>query len=230
MPLENTTDDAINQATSALLSQIAQLCAVANVHPDKAIQVFQAAYSDASQVTTKNQKNSLAAFLAASILTEWHQNDFFCQPDGTPKALSVKNGEFSELCRSVSIDADSTIMLDLLQISGAVKVSEGSATAIRRELILGDFHPAAVARAIQLSAEFISTLYRNLGASKTNPKLFERTVVNTKIMPEHVPALLAFLGTHGQSFLEDVDSWMSVRESPIEHGAVGVGMYLFVRE
>ena len=89
---------------------------------------------------------------------------------------------------------------------------------------------SAVARATHLAAEFVSTLTHNLTRPVSEPSRFERTVVSSKLSPRSVPALLAYLSLHGQAFLEDLDSWMSSRESSETASEVGVGVYLYVRK
>ncbi len=230
MPAKKDSDIHPDQAAKALLSQIAQLCALADIPQDTAIAMFRSAYSKATEAPRSATKHHLEAFVAANVLTEWHTNERFCLTDGTPRPLLLKNGEFSDLCRAASVDADKTIILDLLLDAGAIAVINGSVTAKRRELILNYSHPAAVSRAIRLSTEYATTLYKNIEEPASNTKLFERAVVNTQLAAKHMPSLLAYLSTQGQSFLEDLDSWMSVREDPNNETTIGVGVYVFLKE
>ena len=127
-----------------------------------------------------------------------------------------------------SLQSDPNRLLQLLAQAGAIRIEGNRAIAQRRELVMDYAHPAAVNRAIQLSADFASTLHHNLSRDARDPGRFERAVVTTRLSCRHVPSLLAYLRIHGQSFLEDLDEWMAARESVEAGTPIGVGVYLFV--
>jgi hypothetical protein len=171
-------------------------------------------------------------FAAAQVLSEWHQNTRFTDGDGAPARLSLSKGDFRQLCEAAARNSDADRLLEILQHAEAVKIYDDEIVATRRELILGDTHPASVARAARLSAEFVTTLTHNLTRSVSEPHRFERTVVSSKLASRNVPSLLAYLSVHGQAFLEDLDAWMSTREAETisNESEVGVGVYLYVRK
>lgn len=213
-----------------MLRQVAQLCALSRLPESSAVRIFNEAYSLASSKNSNETREEPDVFRAAQVLTEWHQNVDFIDKDGSPRPLSIPTREFSKLCALASDDADSELILDLLLHAGAAEVRGNIAFATRRELIIGDTHPAAVARAVRLSSEFISTLIHNLTRTVSEPSRFERTVVSEKLATRDVPSLLAYLSLHGQAFLEDLDSWMSAREGDNRGTELGVGVYLYVRK
>ena len=219
-------------AIQTLLQRVANLCVLGQVPEDVAAQMFREAYADARVKTHESvggkSDSGVDAFVGAQVLSEWHQNSGFLDRDGNPRTLSVSAGEFGKLCATASGQSRPERVLDLLDQAGAVTIEGDRVSPHRRELIMDYAHPAAVTRAIHLSAEFAATLHHNLSRSVQEPGLFERTVVSTKLTHRQVPSLLAYLSVHGQSFLEDLDAWMSARESTTSGPSLGVGVYLFV--
>lgn len=205
---------------------------LAQVSEDVAAQMFREAYAharaEAGSGAPQAADSNVDAFVAGQVLSEWHQNGMFLDRDGNPKSLCISAGEFATLCETASVEAKPDRLLELLAQAGTVTITGDHVTAHRRELILDYAHPAAVTRAILLSAEFASTLHHNLSRNVREPGLFERTVVSNKIAHRQIPSLLAYLSVHGQSFLEDLDAWMSARESANAGPSIGVGVYLFV--
>ena len=215
-------------AAQSLLTQVAQLCVISKVSESDAIEMFRAAFHDAGRAEPVPLRADDEAFVAAQVLSEWHQNSDYLDADCNPKPLSLRDDEFAGLCRSASVRAEPNTLLDLLLQAGAVRIDNEFVAATRRQFILGDTHPVAVARALRLCAGFSSTLNYNLKRSVSEPSRFERSVVNVRLGPRHIPALLGYLSVHGQSFLEDLDSWMSSRETNCADSVVGVGVYIFV--
>jgi hypothetical protein len=216
------------QAVQRLLRDIAALCALGHVSEESAVAILRDGYRRA-RIGLPDTSNTLGdAFIAGEVLSEWHENPHFLTATGVPAPLSLAAGAFSRLCKSVSVEADEDELLKLLTQAGAVHNDGNTVTATRRELIVGDNHPAGIARAIRMSSEFASTLNHNLSRSVREPGRFERSVASSKLSPRHVPALLAYLSVHGQSFLEDLDSWIAARESSCTECTIGVGIYLFV--
>lgn len=215
-------------AIQSLLTQVTHFCIVSNVSEREATEMLSRAFRDAGQAAPMQPVADAEAFIAAQVLSEWYQNTAYLDADCNPMALSLAVNEFSNLCRSASGAADPATILDLLIQAGAVKIQGDLVSATRREFILGDTHPVAVARAVRLASEFSSTLNYNLRRHVGEPSRFERTVVNVRLAPRQIPALLGYLSVHGQSFLEDLDSWMSARETSEYASAVGVGVYAFV--
>jgi hypothetical protein len=190
--------------------------------------MFRAAYQDSQAPSLTEGTGELDAFVAAQVLSEWHQNPRFLTSTGA--AAPLNSEDFERLCRTASATASARMVLQLLSEAGAVQMDSGVVSPLRRELILGDNHPEGVKRAVALSAGFASTLNHNLTRSVRDPRRFERTVVNTRLAKRHIPPLLAYLSVHGQSFLEDLDAWMSARESGDSGPTIGVGVYLFVSD
>jgi hypothetical protein len=221
-------------AVQALLERVGTLCVLGQVSEELGIQMlrdaFRKARTNLGADTPDRSNGGIDAFIAGQVLSEWHQNSAFLDAEGNPNALSISAGQFATLCETASVLANPEEVLELLSHSGAVAVNGDRAQATRREFIMDYAHPAAVTRAIRLSAEFTGTLRHNLSRNVREPGLFERSVVSTRLTQRQVPSLLGYLSVHGESFLEDLDAWMSARETSNTGPTIGVGVYLFVSE
>jgi Family of unknown function (DUF6502) len=217
----------INRSTESMLKEAAALCAVNRISEADAVQIFSTAFRNAQSEYAPVDSDEPQMFIAAQILSEWHQNPAFLNSDGLPKTLSLSANDFEQLCNATNKSCDPAHILELLHHAGAVKRTGDELIALRREIIIGDSHPAAAARAIRLAASFLSTLKHNLTRNVREAPRFERTVVMPFFSERHLPSLLAYLSVHAQSFLEDIDAWMEPRSSKSDGAQVGVGIYFF---
>jgi hypothetical protein len=217
-----------SQAVQSLLRDVAALCALGGVTEESAVAIFRYGYRNARVGVPGDCDARGDAFTAGEVLSEWHENPHFLTSEGMPAPLSIAAGAFSRLCTAASAESDQDELLDVLTRAGAVRRDGDTVIATRRELILSDNHPAGVNRAIRMSSEYTSTLNHNLSRAMDDPGRFERNVASSKLSPRHVPALLGYLKVHGQSFLEDLDSWIAARESGSAGCTIGVGVYLFI--
>jgi len=217
----------VNRSTETMLQEVAALCAVNRISEDDAVRIFSAAFRNARSEYASTDSDEPQMFIAAQVLSEWHQNPSCLNADGSPKKLSISGNSFNDLCTSINSGCDPQHILELLHHAGAVKRYGDELEALRREIIIGDSHPAAAARAIRLAASFLSTLKHNLTRNVREAPRFERTVVMPSFSEKHLPSLLAYLSLHAQSFLEDIDAWMEPRSSRTDGTQVGVGIYFF---
>ena len=215
-------------AAQDLLREVGHLCAIGLVPEEAAIELLRAGFRRRIPSASPKCRDDGDVFAASQILSEWHENSLFLDKDGLPASLSISLGAFNELCDAAAVSSDRLKLLGVLVDAGAATRKADIVRATRRELILGDGHPAGAARAIRMSREFVATLNHNLTIAIGEPRRFERSVLSNKLPVRQVPALLAYLSVHGQSFLEDLDSWVSAREATKPSASVGVGVYLFV--
>ena len=210
-----------------LLKQVAKLCALATIPHEDAVASLSAAYK-ATTYLSERVGNMPSAFETSQILSEWHQNPEFLDDDAQPKKLS--NEDFARLCRSTAPELRPDAVLQMLLNAGAASRTEAHIEVTSRSLLLKKPNQEGLERAIELVTAYIGTLSKNLEGPPDATKLFERTVVNTQLSTKQIPALLAYLNLHGQSFLEDLDAWMSRREDTKHAKTIGVGMYLFTKD
>ena len=222
--LENTSKSA-----ERLLQEVAAICAVNQITEADAIEIFSTAFRSAKSEYELETPEPPEIFSAAQVLSEWHQNPDFLSIDGTPRPLSLSAGEFADLCKSTQTRSEPPHILEQLVHAGAIRKHGDSLIADRREIIIGDSHPAAAARAIRIAASFLSTLKHNLTRNVREAPRFERTVVMPFFSERHIPSLLAYLSVHAQALLEDLDAWMENRCAKEDGSEVGVGIYFFRR-
>jgi hypothetical protein len=222
-----TIDDRPTTTVEDLLQNVGRLCALRRLPEDAAVEFLRAGYRHARVTAQDHAREEADVFSASQILSEWHENSAFLAPNGRPATLSIAAGEFRRLCESASVESDASALLELLLAADAVRQNGDSLAATRRELIVGEGHPEGVTRAIKMSGCFISTLNHNLLRQVSEPRRFERSVASSRLSMRQLPALLAYMSLHGQSFLEDLDSWMSSRESEQTTSTIGVGVYVF---
>ena len=216
------------RAIHRLLEEIARLCALARVSEEAAVAILRSGYRQQTISSHADRETLVDLFTASQVLSEWHENARFLTHEGLPSELSVASGGFSALCRAATVDSDASEVLELLLQAGAVNRHGDFVAATRRELIVGDNQSGAVTRAVGMASDLVSTLNHNLTRTVGEPGRFERSVANNRMSLRQMPALLAYLSLHGQSFLEDLDSWMAERTSNAPLATIGVGVYLFV--
>jgi hypothetical protein len=215
------------EALKHMIDSFASLCVRTGHSPATIKSLFQG--STAFNIPRSETQPSEASdiFMAGEVLSQWHEKPDYLMSDGTPAALSEDSDLFMNLCKQVSSSIDCAKILDLLVTSGAVARVNGHIIPLRRAVIVNRNDPAAVERTIKVLTVFLSTLNHNLSRTDCDPGIFERSVASTKISHKYIPALLAYMNSHGQSFLEDLDSWLVARETADQEKLVGVGLYLF---
>jgi hypothetical protein len=227
---QTETEESKHRNARQLIRQVAKLCALANIPEEKLAAELRDVYKKNRFENGLTEPSENEALVAAQVLGEWYENSRFLNSSALPKQLSIKAGEFKSLCEIADLRAEPKRILQLLQDSGAVSIESDLVSPICREFIPNREDPAAVGRAIGISSEFTSTLTKNVTRNNKDTALFERTVVSEKLTPRNMSSLLAYLNVHGQSFLEDLDAWMTSREEADEGFSVGVGVYLFINE
>lgn len=218
----------VADSPQVFLEQLAQFCVLAQLPEDELIATIQAAYSTRPSANKAETSAFVDSLGASQALSAWHEHPRFLTADGTPAALSLSRGQFAKLCRASGTNSSADQALELLVKSGAVRRDGDVVTVTRRHLIVGDNQPVGVVRATRMVQALLSTVIHNLNRGTDEPGRFERSVANRRLSAKQVPALLAHLSIHGQSFLEDLDSWMSARESDETPETIGVGVFLFV--
>jgi hypothetical protein len=173
------------------------------------------------------QRNRLARVLAG-----WFESPEYTDEDGRPRVLPIDGPEpsFAGLVRSFSGDIYPKIILDELLRVGAVRVQkDGSVRALARRYTLGGADAAALQQLGTAARDLFSTLEHNF-AAPVDGRLFDDSVVSVRLNSAAIPLRRQMLHRRGESFLQDVEGWLSERETPSESGTVraGVMVQLFV--
>lgn len=220
--------DSAARSSQEFLEELARFCSLARLPEEAAISTIRAAYRRQPSVDKPRPPGFVDSLGAAQVLSAWHEHARFLGSDGMPAALLLSKGQFLKLCQASGIDSNADEVLELLVKSGAVRRDGDKITATRRHLIVGDNQPVGITRAVRMVQGLLSTVNHNLSRGPDEPGRFERSVANRRLSAKQIPALLAHLNIHGQSFLEDLDSWMSARESDDAPATIGVAVYLYV--
>ena len=173
------------------------------------------------------QRNRLARVLAG-----WFESPEYTDEEGRPRVLPIDGPEpsFEGLVRSFSGDIYPKIILDELLRVGAVRVlKDGSVRALARRYTLGGADAAALQQLGSAARDLFSTLEHNITAP-AEARLYDDSVVSVRLDRTAIPLLRQMLLRRGASFLEDVEGWISERETTSESGSVraGVMVHLFI--
>ena len=173
------------------------------------------------------QRNRLARVLAG-----WFESPEYTDGEGRPRVLPLDGPEpsFAGLVRSFSGDIYPKIILDELLRVGAVRVlKDGSVRALARRYTLGGADVATLQQLGSAARDLFSTLEHNISAP-ADSRLYDDSVVSIRLDRAAIPLLRQLLRRRGASFLEDVEGWISERETTSESASVraGIMVHLFI--
>lgn len=173
------------------------------------------------------------------VLSGWHQDKDFLEPNGAPKALTVDGEAFSftQLVKRYGGDMPAVAILKEFKRCEIVSQDDdGKLYAVKRYYVPSQSDPGALLRAGSVINDLSSTLYYNLykaEASKGNSLHFERRATNTQMSPEKAEEFRRFVEQEGQAFLEKIDAWLTANETNEKENTqhtqtirLGVGTYL----
>lgn len=170
---------------------------------------------------------------ATRVLSGWHQDADFLEPDGRPRVLSATGPapSFAALLKRYAGDIPITALVKELARSGSIeRLDDGSYRVLRRHYMPRQMDGRAVERAGSVLADLAATVEYNLSRGPRDPARFEGRAQNRRIEPQHLPAFRAFLEREGQGLLERVDDWLSTHEVTADAAGtaavrLGVGVY-----
>jgi len=167
---------------------------------------------------------------ASRVLSGWHLDADFLEPDGRPRVLRA-NGpapSLEQLLRRYAGDIPPTALVKELVKTGSIeRLTDGSYRALRRYYMPHPMDGQAVERAGSVLADLASAVEHNLSREPGDPSRFEGRAQNRRIDPRHLPAFRAFVEREAQGLLERVDDWLSAHEASANTATVrlGVGVY-----
>jgi hypothetical protein len=167
---------------------------------------------------------------ASRVLTGWHLDAEFLDPDGRPRVLPADGpgGTFAQLLRRFAGDIPTTALIKELLKSGSVeRLDDGSYRALRRYYMPCAMDGQAVERSGSVLADLATTIEYNLSRPAGMPARFEGRAQNRRIDPRHVPAFRAFVEREAQAMLERMDEWLNTHEAPTGESAVRLGLGIY---
>lgn len=170
----------------------------------------------------------------ARVLSGWHQDPQFVDIDGKPRTLVMEGAgpSFTELVKRFSGDVPAITILRELERTGALRVNKnGSVDALRRNYRLDTADPESLTRAGSVLKDIGDTVTHNLYRDAPEQSRFEARATNTSLPVSEMSAYREFIYRESQSFLENVDDWLSRHEvnngesrtTPVQR--VGLGVY-----
>lgn len=171
---------------------------------------------------------------ATRLLSGWHQDPEFAAGDGTPLALNAEGegATFQALSKRYAGDIPVTAMLkELLHVGAVEQTADGKLHARTRYYMPALLDADAVLRSGSVLEDVGNTVAYNLHRKPQDPSHFERRASNTRIPKTAVPLFHAFLENQAQSFLEEVDAWLTEHEADATAAdetviRLGLGAYL----
>lgn len=170
----------------------------------------------------------------ARVLSGWHQDPDYIDEDGKPRILASEGGSpsYADLVSRYSGDVPAVTILRELKRTGAVReYDDGTIEVLRRNYRLETAEPESVTRAGSVLADLGRTVTHNLYRDADEASRFEARATNTNIPRSAMPAYREFIYRESQTFLENVDAWLSEHESRSDNSnaepgrRVGLGMY-----
>lgn len=205
------------------VSRVALLTGLAR----REVRRIQAATREAPAASAEESLNH-----ATRVLTGWHLDADFLEPDGRPRVLPATGPapSFEVLLKRYAGDIPTTALVkELVKSASIERLPDGSYRALRRYYMPRQMDGRAVERAGSVLADVATTMEHNLSRAERDPSRFEGRAQNRNIDPRHLPAFRAFVEREAQGLLERVDDWLSTHEAEANAGAqslrLGVGVY-----
>jgi len=170
---------------------------------------------------------------ASRVLSGWHQDPDFLEPDGRPRVLPARGAgaSFEELLKRYAGDIPRTALVKELVKSGSIeRLDSGAYRVVRRYYMPRQMDGHAVERAGSVLADLVSTVEHNLSRVPRDPSRFEGRAQNRYVDRRSLPVFRAFVEREAQGLLERVDDWMASNEADAagdgtETVRLGVGVY-----
>jgi hypothetical protein len=172
----------------------------------------------------------------SQILSTWHLDSEFVDPNGQPALLPVhgEGATFATLLRRSGAGdiSPSTVMRELLNARAIRKTEDGRLEALTRSYIPKATDEQLVRLWGTVLSDVAHTYVHNMTRGPRTLSRFERAAKNDRIPVSSSPAFRAFVEREGQAFLERVDAWLAENEAAETKTApetpvtrMGVGVY-----
>lgn len=168
---------------------------------------------------------------ASRVLSGWHLDADFLEPDGRPRVLPATgpSPSFEVLLKRYAGDIPATALVkELLKSNSVERLPDGTYRALRRYYMPQPMDGRAVERSGSVLADLATTIEYNLARGPREHSRFEGRAQNRNIDPRHLPAFRAFVEREAQAMLERVDDWLTAHEAGTAGAAtvrLGVGVY-----
>ena len=165
------------------------------------------------------------------VIGGWVNDPDYQRTDGIPKDLAYE-GEysFSTLVRKYSGDMPVAAMQKALTKSGNICMTEDNQVRLLSHAYLPSDDPVEHIGILGTdTAELIDTINHNITADKQGLR-FQRKASNHRVSREAIPAVKRLLARKGQSFLEEIDNYMTEHESDDSDNTAELSISVFYHE
>jgi hypothetical protein len=168
------------------------------------------------------------------VLSAWHQDPAFTTGRDRPRELPVQGpGSFEALCDRYAGDLPFTALLKELKHVKAIETARDSTVRVlKRYYMPAQTDSAALTRAADVLNDLGATLQHNLARDADQASRFEGRATNA-LVPRRLSAEFRdYLEQQGETFLEEVDQWLSANAVGAAEAAaqpctrLGVGVYM----
>ena len=153
---------------------------------------------------------------ATRVLSGWFQDEEFQDNKAQPMLLSESgpSPSFEALCQRYSGDiAVQTMLKELLQTETIERTSSGELRVKRRFYQPAVHDDEALSWAMSFMKDLGNTLITGVFPEKKKTRRFMRMADNVRMKSSNVAAFRKFLDRQGQTFLEEIDEWLTKNEA-----------------
>lgn len=165
----------------------------------------------------------------AELLMEWHSNDAYLTPDGSPRPLpaSGKRSLITLARRVTDSPARARQLASDLLAFDLVHRGDKLYLPAQRSAVLGKANPLNLAYATIAVTRLLQTISHNV--ANRFPRLYERQVSDATIAVKDLPIFLRFVEQQAQYAIDSTDDWLARRkfQKKSAKGSVRVGFGAF---
>jgi len=175
----------------------------------------------------------------SQILTGWHTDPEFSDGSGQAKELTEDGDAQSLKVLLKRFGGDlphGAITKELLELGLIEKLPDDRYRVSSRNYVRSELDPDIIHQMGVALYDHASTLAHNVDQDRNAAARFERIAAVNNLAPKHVKTFVTLLEERGQSFLEEMDSWLSRHAAPESEKSdsngvrTGVGLYLVQSE
>lgn len=183
---------------------------------------------DADQSTTNSKQYNRSI----RVIGGWINDPEFLRPDGSPDDLGIEGkNSFTSLVRKYSGDMPVAAMQKALTESGNITIAADGKIRLLSHAYLPSDDPTEKLTILGTDTQqLIETINHNITSAPEDLR-FQRKASNPRIPVDSIPAIKQFTQRKGQTFLEEVDLYLSQHESKSEdEETVELSVSLFYHE
>ena len=168
---------------------------------------------------------------AIRVISGWLNDPQYAYEEGNPRALSLDSSDasFANLVKQYSGDIPTKAMLNLLESSDCVEITDGLVHLVRNAYVPAS-DPEEIIRILGRDTnQLINTIDHNLTTEEAS-KWFQRKVSNPRVPADALAEFKEFSRKRSQTLLEELDTWLSQNEADDNKDSHYVSMNIYYYE